>query len=255
MITPPSIICEDSVVGKQHCVPFPKGQAWKAKMELELVHSDLCGPLIHLPMEVKDEKRKKLDDRGVKCVFLGVSAESKAYRFSAESKAYRLYNPVTKQIIISRDVVFYKEDVWDWNDEEMPQILVNFDNEEQQQLQIPVFSSPSTSASIREYTPNACSPPVQHHRKRPAWMMDYLGKGGKILIVCLYVDDLIYTGNDKSMFDVFKQSMMTEIDMTDLGLMRYFLGIEVVQGAAGNFLYQKKYMLETTCFVSSGLWL
>ncbi|KAJ8624181.1 hypothetical protein MRB53_032711 [Persea americana] len=38
--------------------------------------------------------------------------------------------------------------------------------------------------------------------------------------------------------------MMTEFDMTDLGLMRYFLGIEVVQGAAGNFLYQKKYMLE-----------
>lgn len=71
-----------------------------------------------------------------------------------------------------------------------------------------------------------------------------LGEGGKILIVCLYVDDLIYTGNDKSMFDVFNQSMMTEFDMTDLGLMRYFLGVEVVQGAAGNFLSQKKYMLE-----------
>ena len=83
-----------------------------------------------------DEKRKKLDDRGVKCVFLGVSAES---------KAYRLYNPVTKQIIISRDVVFDEENVWDWNDEETPQIPVNFDNEEQQQLQIPLSLSESSS--------------------------------------------------------------------------------------------------------------
>nr|GFA65285.1 probable serine/threonine-protein kinase PIX13 [Tanacetum cinerariifolium] len=30
--------------------------------------------------------------------------------------------------------------------------------------------------------------------------------GGNILIVCLYVDDLIYTGNDQEMFVVFKKS-------------------------------------------------
>ena len=60
----------------------------------------------------------------------------------------------------------------------------------------------------------------------------------------LYVDDLIYTGNDISMFDIFKKSMMTEFDMSDLGLMHYFLGIEVVQSAAGVFISQKKYVLE-----------
>jgi hypothetical protein len=49
--------------------------------------------------------------------------------------------------------------------------------------------------------------------------------GGKILIICLYVDDLIFTGNDEVMFDQFKKSMMAEFDMTDLGKMRYFLGI------------------------------
>ena len=29
---------------------------------------------------------------------------------------------------------------------------------------------------------------------------------GKILIVCLYVDDLIFTGNDESLFTSFKHS-------------------------------------------------
>ncbi|KAM2407389.1 hypothetical protein ACFX1X_026583 [Malus domestica] len=68
--------------------------------------------------------------------------------------------------------------------------------------------------------------------------------GGKILIVCLYVDDLIYTGNDECMFTKFKQSMMNEFEMTDLGKMRYFLGIEVLQQVDGIFICQKKYAQE-----------
>lgn len=67
---------------------------------------------------------------------------------------------------------------------------------------------------------------------------------GKILIVSLYVDDLIYTGNDKSMYDDFKNSMMLEFDMTDLGRMRYFLGIEVIQSLDGIFVCQRKYAHE-----------
>ena len=51
-------------------------------------------------------------------------------------------------------------------------------------------------------------------------------------------------GNNKSMMNEFKKSMMKEFDMTDLGLMHYFLGIEVVQSAEGVFISQKKYTLE-----------
>lgn len=58
--------------------------------------------------------------------------------------------------------------------------------------------------------------------------------------MCLYVDDLIYTGNDSAMIEKFKQSMMDEFDMSDLGMMHYFLGIEVVQSNSGIFLSQKK---------------
>ncbi|RVW39030.1 Retrovirus-related Pol polyprotein from transposon TNT 1-94 [Vitis vinifera] len=69
-------------------------------------------------------------------------------------------------------------------------------------------------------------------------------KEGKVLIVSLYVDDLIFTGNDELMFAEFKHSMKHEFDMTDLGKMRYFLGLEVLQKSDGIFISQKRYVLE-----------
>ena len=53
------------------------------------------------------------------------------------------------------------------------------------------------------------------------------GQHGKILIVCLYVDDMIYTGNIE-LID-FKHAIQSEFEMTDLGIIKYFLGIEVHQ--------------------------
>ena len=66
-------------------------------------------------------------------------------------------------------------------------------------------------------------------------------KEGKILIVSLYVDDLIYIGNDETMFEKFRDSMKSQFSMTDLGKMRFFLGVEIKQFAGGIFIYQQKY--------------
>ncbi|GKV24984.1 hypothetical protein SLEP1_g34508 [Rubroshorea leprosula] len=51
---------------------------------------------------------------------------------------------------------------------------------------------------------------------------------GDILLLCLYVDDLIFISNNPTMIEDFKKSMMGELEMTDLGLVSYFLGIEVL---------------------------
>lgn len=62
--------------------------------------------------------------------------------------------------------------------------------------------------------------------------------GGKILIVSLYVDDLIFTGNDMCMIESFKSSFMLEFEMTDLEKMKYFLGVEILQIIAGIHMCQ-----------------
>ena len=44
-ITASSQVCEECVVNKQHRNQFPQGKSWRAKKALELVHSDICGPI------------------------------------------------------------------------------------------------------------------------------------------------------------------------------------------------------------------
>lgn len=59
------------------------------------------------------------------------------------------------------------------------------------------------------------------------------------MIVCLYVDDMIYTGNLQ--LERFKHAMKSEFEMTDLGIMKYFLGVEVDQSTNDIFVSQQKY--------------
>lgn len=54
-------------------------------------------------------------------------------------------------------------------------------------------------------------------------------EGDSVLLVCLYVDDVIYMWSRKSMVDEFKQRLMNTFEMSDLGLLQYFLGLEVKQ--------------------------
>ena len=62
---------------------------------------------------------------------------------------------------------------------------------------------------------------------------------GEKLVVTLYVDDLIFMGNSQRLIDEFKEDMKKEFEMTDLGLMKYFLGIEVKQLKEGVFISQE----------------
>jgi hypothetical protein len=58
------------------------------------------------------------------------------------------------------------------------------------------------------------------------------------------VDDLIFTGNNAKMFKDFKQAMIKEFEMMDIGLMTYYLGIEIKQEEYGIFVNQEKFIKE-----------
>ena len=60
----------------------------------------------------------------------------------------------------------------------------------------------------------------------------------------LYVDDLIFTGNNFDLLNDFKIAMMKEFEMTDLGELHHFLGIEVYQSKNDFFISQENYAKE-----------
>jgi len=69
-------------------------------------------------------------------------------------------------------------------------------------------------------------------------------ESGVTLVVCLYADDLIFTRNNPKMFGDFKQTMIKEFEMMDIGLMSYCLRIEIKQGEDGIFVNQEKFTRE-----------
>eukprot|EP00253_Pinus_taeda_P030436 PITA_30436 len=66
---------------------------------------------------------------------------------------------------------------------------------------------------------------------------------GKLLIIVLYVDDLILTG-DEFLILSCKDDLAEEFEMKDLGLLHYFLGLEIWQRNGGLFVSQDKYARE-----------
>jgi hypothetical protein len=67
------------------------------------------------------------------------------------------------------------------------------------------------------------------------------GNGGNALLVGVYVDDLVITGTKDATVTAFKEEMNTTFQMSDLGLLFFYLGIEVHQGNSGITLRQTVY--------------
>nr|KYP52518.1 hypothetical protein KK1_025638 [Cajanus cajan] len=67
-------------------------------------------------------------------------------------------------------------------------------------------------------------------------------------MVSLYVDDLLVIGNNARMVQEFKQKMMKVFEMTNMGLITFFLGMEIKQAKYKVFICQKKYTNEILKF-------
>lgn len=71
-------------------------EAWSGKKpDMNHLRAFGCKAMVHIPKE----RRKKLDPKSEACIFVG---------YCEDSHTFRLYHPVKKRIITSRDVIFFE---------------------------------------------------------------------------------------------------------------------------------------------------
>ena len=64
------------------------------------------------------------------------------------------------------------------------------------------------------------------------------------IILLVYVDDIVITGSDSTGISSLKSFLHGQFHTKDLGMLRYFLGVEVMRSKHGIFLSQMKYVLD-----------
>nr|GEW10037.1 ribonuclease H-like domain-containing protein [Tanacetum cinerariifolium] len=64
------------------------------------------------------------------------------------------------------------------------------------------------------------------------------------IILLVYVDDIVVTGNNLNEIEKFKQFLMSKFQIKGLGKLKYFLGIKILDNKDSICLNQRKYYLE-----------
>ncbi|GKA50384.1 retrovirus-related pol polyprotein from transposon TNT 1-94, partial [Tanacetum coccineum] len=143
-------------------------EAWNG-LKPTVSHLRVFGSIAYV--HVPSQKRSKLDDRSEKHVFVG---------YDKQSKGYKLYNPVTRKVVVSRDVEFEEEGSWDWSIEEnerydfLPMTGVEETCESGEEVQQPESLTPTPTqdspSSLSEGEPKARSlQELYEAMKRKKW--------------------------------------------------------------------------------------
>jgi hypothetical protein len=68
-----------------------------------------------------------------------------------------------------------------------------------------------------------------------------LNHGTDFLLVQIYVDDIIFCVSSHTIVSIFQEMMESEFQMSMMGELTFFLGIQVKQTKQGTFVHQTKY--------------
>ncbi|KAM1017343.1 hypothetical protein COP2_048179 [Malus domestica] len=101
--------CPTKALG--NTTPFEAYSGRKPGIAYLKIFGSLC--YVHVPTET----RQKLDAKSVKGVFVG---------YATCEKGYRIFDPCTKNLILSRDVVFDESMTWNWKENSQNSVAATY---------------------------------------------------------------------------------------------------------------------------------
>ena len=152
---------------------------------------------------------------GEKCIFVG---------YSDESKGYRLYQPESKKLIISRDVIFDEAAEWRWQENTSQESQyqnyqpsddpIPLDQNDQPTPQISTPSSPTNPSSPQisrspSPSPQSNSPQITRQsireRRPPAWQKDYQCSQATMALIAKEPQNFQEAAEDEKWIEAMKE--------------------------------------------------
>ncbi|KAG6399857.1 hypothetical protein SASPL_141342 [Salvia splendens] len=162
---------------------------------------------------ISTPNRDKFDEKSEKLIFVG---------YSDESKGYRLYHPIIQKLVVARDAIFDETTLWNWEGKSAEHLSQNDFYE---------------SSNVEDETEHGVPPP-QSPNPTVQIPPDHIADSSS-------ESPIRKTRSLREIYEMiadFKKRMMKEFEMTDLGIMKYFLGIQVKQSGGEIVISQEKYI-------------
>ncbi|CAJ2637049.1 unnamed protein product [Trifolium pratense] len=198
----------------------------------ELLNLNIFGCLCY--SYIPKVKRDKLDKKAEPGIFVG---------YSLISKAYRIYIPHNDKVIVSRDVKFLDLDSWNWKDDKN----IEFQEENEAIDDEPVRGTRSLSDIYQRCNVEIMEPAGYAEAANDKKWIDAMEEELKMIEKTRlgnWWTDLIIRKLLEELIDKFKERMKDAFEMTDLGNMSFFLGMQVQQRQNEIFVCQQKYAKE-----------
>ena len=226
-------LCESCLVGKQTRQPFPKASMFRASRPLELIHADLCGPIT--PPTIAHNKYifVIIDDFSRYMWTILIKEKSDAFeRFKAlKSLVEKDLGKAIMTLRTDRGGEFTSREFNEFCD------ISGI----KRHLTAPYTPQQNGVVERRNRTLLEMTRSILKAMNVPNYRKE---EGETLLIVAIYVDDLFVTGNTLKVISEFKKEMSSKFEMTDLGKLTYYLGIEVHQTEEGIEVKQEGYALK-----------
>jgi hypothetical protein len=126
--------------------------------------------------KIPELKRTKLEDKSKKYIFIG---------YSEKFKAYKLYDPIEKKLMISRDVKLNEEARWDWKNQQE-----ELSTKEVEVRHLVRDDGASISRSSEEDSNLGSSDETEAEPRNPRFqdLRDLYETTGEVHLVCLLAD-------------------------------------------------------------------